>query len=103
MTAVQIIEEIKRLPKDELIKVIAFAKLAGAHDPLSPEKRASWRGEWLKQRVLQTLTDSKGRSLADSAATNCKELSRAACAQSPRPHETFLLPHFAMAKYYLCS
>jgi hypothetical protein len=38
MTAVQIIEEIKRLPKEELTKVIAFAKQAGAHDPLSPEK-----------------------------------------------------------------
>jgi hypothetical protein len=38
MTAVQIIEEIKRLPRGEKAKVIAFACQAAAPQPLSPEE-----------------------------------------------------------------
>ena len=38
MTAVEIIEEIKRLPKDEQSKVIEFARQAAESRPLSPEE-----------------------------------------------------------------
>ncbi len=37
MTAVEIIEEIKRLPRDEQNRVIEFARHAGESRPLSPE------------------------------------------------------------------
>jgi hypothetical protein len=38
MTAVEIIEEIKRLPRDEQSRVIEFARQAGENRPLSPEE-----------------------------------------------------------------
>jgi hypothetical protein len=38
MTAVEIIEEIKRLPQDEQDKVPAFAKHAAENQTLSPEE-----------------------------------------------------------------
>jgi hypothetical protein len=38
MTAVQIIEEIKRLPQGEQIKVIEFARRVAEGRPLSPEE-----------------------------------------------------------------
>ena len=38
MTAVEIIEEIKRLPRDEQSRVIEFARHAGESHPLSPEE-----------------------------------------------------------------
>ena len=38
MTAVEIIEEIKRLPRDEQSRVIEFARHAGAIRQLSPEE-----------------------------------------------------------------
>jgi len=38
MTAVEIIEEIKRLPQDEQTRVIEFARQAGENHPLSPEE-----------------------------------------------------------------
>ena len=38
MTAVEIIEEIKRLPRDEQNRVIEFARQAGESRPLSPEE-----------------------------------------------------------------
>ena len=38
MTAVEIIEEIKRLPKGEQTKVIEFARQAAEIQPLSPEE-----------------------------------------------------------------
>ena len=41
MTAVEIIEEIKRLPRDEQSRVIEFARHAGESPPLSPEEPAN--------------------------------------------------------------
>ena len=38
MTAVEIIEEIKRLPKEEQTRVIEFARQAGETRSLSPEQ-----------------------------------------------------------------
>lgn len=38
MTAVEIIEEIKRLPRDEQSRVLEFARHAGESRPLSPEE-----------------------------------------------------------------
>jgi hypothetical protein len=38
MTAVEIIKEIKRLPRDEQNRVIEFARHAGENRPLSPEQ-----------------------------------------------------------------
>ena len=38
MTAVEIIEEIKRLPRDEQTRVIEFARLVGESCQLSPEE-----------------------------------------------------------------
>jgi len=38
MTAVEIIEEIKRLPRDEQSRVIEFARLVGENRQLSPEE-----------------------------------------------------------------
>ena len=38
MTAVEIIEEIKRLPRDEQNRVIEFARQSGENPPLSPEE-----------------------------------------------------------------
>ena len=38
MTAVEIIEEIKRLPRDEQSRVIEFARLAAESRSLSPEE-----------------------------------------------------------------
>jgi hypothetical protein len=38
MTAVEIIEEIKRLPREEQSRVIEFARKAGESRPLSPEE-----------------------------------------------------------------
>jgi hypothetical protein len=38
MTAVEIIEEIKRLPRDEQKRVIEFARRAGESNQLTPEE-----------------------------------------------------------------
>ena len=38
MTAVQIIEEIKRLPREEQTRVIEFARQVGESRPLTPEE-----------------------------------------------------------------
>lgn len=38
MTAVEIIEEIKRLPRDEQKRVLEFARSAGTSRPFSPEE-----------------------------------------------------------------
>jgi hypothetical protein len=38
MTAIQVIEEIKRLPRAERLKVVAFARQAKENPPLSPEE-----------------------------------------------------------------
>ena len=47
MTAVQIIEEIKRLPREEQSKVIEFARRAAESRPLTPEEL----GELAKRMV----------------------------------------------------
>ena len=49
MTAVEIIEEIKRLPKDEQTRVIEFARKVANSRPLSPEEL----GE-LAKRMVET-------------------------------------------------
>ena len=49
MTAVEIIEEIKRLPRDEQNRVIAFARIAGENPQLSPEELGR-----LAQRMVET-------------------------------------------------
>jgi len=41
MTAVEIIQEIKRLPQDEQNRVIEFARRAGENRSLSPEELGS--------------------------------------------------------------
>ena len=38
MTAVQIIEEIKRLPREEQARVVEFARQVGDSRPLAPEE-----------------------------------------------------------------
>ena len=38
MTAVEIIEEIKRLPREEQSRIIEFARQVGENRPLSPEE-----------------------------------------------------------------
>ena len=47
MTAVEIIEEIKRLPRDEQNRVIEFARLVGENRQLNPEEL----GQLAKQMV----------------------------------------------------
>jgi hypothetical protein len=47
MTAVEIIEEIKRLPEGEQTKVLEFARQAAKNQPLSPEEL----GKLAKQMV----------------------------------------------------
>ncbi len=47
MTAVQIIEEIKRLPREEQAQVIEFARQVGEGRPLTPEQL----GKLAKQMV----------------------------------------------------
>ena len=47
MTAVEIIEQIKRLPRDEQSRVIEFARHAGENRQLSPEEL----GQLAKQMV----------------------------------------------------
>lgn len=49
MTAVQIIEEIKRLPKEEQTKVLEFVRQAGQEPPLSPEELGQ-----LAKRMVET-------------------------------------------------
>jgi hypothetical protein len=49
MTAVEIIEEIKRLPKGEQAKIIEFARQAAESRPLSPEQLGELAG-----RMVQT-------------------------------------------------
>jgi hypothetical protein len=49
MTAVEIIEEIKRLPKEEQSRVIEFAHKAGETRPLKPEELGQ-----LAKRMVET-------------------------------------------------
>ena len=49
MTAVEIIEEIKKLPREEQSQVIEFARHVGESQPLSPEEL----GE-LAKRMVET-------------------------------------------------
>lgn len=49
MTAVEIIEEIKRLPRTEQDRVIEFARRAGESRPLNPEQLGQ-----LARRMVET-------------------------------------------------
>jgi len=49
MTAVEIIEEIKRLPRDEQSRVIEFVRHAGGSRPLNPEEL-----DQLARRMVET-------------------------------------------------
>ena len=56
MTAVEIIEEIKRLPQDEQSRVIEFARHAGEDRQLSPEELG---------RLAQRMVEAKDPAEAD--------------------------------------
>ena len=56
MTAVEIIEEIKRLPQDEQSRVIEFARHAGEDRQLSPEELG---------RLAQQMVEAKDPAEAD--------------------------------------
>ena len=56
MTAVEIIEEIKRLPQDEQSRVIEFARHAGETRQLSPEELG---------RLAQRMVEAKDPAEAD--------------------------------------
>ena len=56
MTAVEIIEEIKRLPRDEQNRVIAFARIVGESPQLSPEELG---------RLAQRMVEAKDPAEAD--------------------------------------
>jgi len=56
MTAVEIIEEIKRLPRDEQSRVIEFARLVGENRQLSPEELG---------RLAQQMVEAKNPAEAD--------------------------------------
>ena len=58
MTAVEIIEEIKRLPIDEQTKVIEFARKAGEDRQLSPDEL----GQLTRQMVEAKDAAGKARS-----------------------------------------
>ena len=56
MTAVEIIEEIRRLPREEQNRVIEFARLAGENPQLSPEELG---------RLAQRMVEAKDPAEAD--------------------------------------
>jgi hypothetical protein len=56
MTAVEIIEEIKRLPREEQNRVIEFVRLAGENPRLSPEELG---------RLAQRMVEAKDPAEAD--------------------------------------
>ena len=56
MTAVEIIEEIKRLPQDEQSRVIEFARHAGQNRPLNPEELG---------RLAKQMVEAKDSAEAD--------------------------------------
>ena len=60
MTAVEIIQEIKRLPQDEQNRVIDFARHAGENRPLSPEQLGR-----LATRMVQTQNPAEADRLQE--------------------------------------
>jgi hypothetical protein len=56
MTAVEIIEAIRRLPREEQNRVIEFARLAGENPQLSPEELG---------RLAQRMVEAKDPAEAD--------------------------------------
>src|SRR6266700_6986922 len=68
MTAVQIIEEIKRLPREEQARVIEFARQVGESRPLTPDELGNWPSEWWKQKTPRKPTTCKRRLSAGSTA-----------------------------------
>lgn len=60
MTAVEIIEEIKRLPRDEQNQVIEFAHHAGEGRQLNPEELGS-----LAKRMVETPNAAEGDRLQE--------------------------------------
>jgi len=60
MTAVEIIQEIKRLPQDEQNRVIDFARQAGENRPLSPEQLGQ-----LATRMVQTQNPAEADRLQE--------------------------------------
>lgn len=56
MTAVEIIEEIKRLPRDEQNRVIEFVRHAGENRQLSPEELG---------RLAKKMAETQDRAEAD--------------------------------------
>ena len=63
MTAVEIIEEIKRLPRDEQNRVIEFARQAGEGRPLSPEELGR-----LTKRMVETQDPAEADRLQEEVA-----------------------------------
>ena len=61
MTAVEIIEEIKRLPQDEQSRVIEFARHAGENRQLSPEELGR-----LAQRMVETQDPAEADRLQET-------------------------------------
>jgi hypothetical protein len=60
MTAVEIIKEIKRLPKAEQIRVIKFARRAGENTRLSPEELGK-----LAKRMVEAKDPAEGDRLQE--------------------------------------
>lgn len=60
MTAVEIIEEIKRLPRSEQNRVIEFARRAGEGHPLSPDQLGQ-----LAQRMVETPSPAEADRLQE--------------------------------------
>ena len=63
MTAVEIIEEIKRLPPDEQNRVIEFARHAGESRPLSPEELGQ-----LARRMIEAQDPAEADRLQEEVA-----------------------------------
>lgn len=60
MTTAEIIEEIKRLPRDEQIQVAEFARHAAEDRPLSPEELGQ-----LAERMVETKDDAEADRLKE--------------------------------------
>jgi len=70
MTAVEIIEEMKRLPPDEQSRVIEFARHAGENLQLSPEELGRLAKQRSKPRTRRRPAGCKRKSNVDFTAPN---------------------------------
>src|SRR5260370_39772551 len=68
MTAVQIIEEIKRLPSEEQARVIEFAQEAGESRPLTPDELGQLAKRMVETKDPRKPTSCKSRLCAGSTA-----------------------------------